>query len=156
MKYARIEVRDKKGIYDSVAESLKRDIKDVSGLAIGLVTQTEVYRKLGRINDAQKCLDEASAIFKTIALRDGIFACKVGNGQLMLARNEVKQGLASLNEAFAYADSNHLAGTKSEALKSAATSLYESNQFQQAYDYLIEHNTIVDSITATGQRYYTE
>ncbi len=29
MEYSRIEVRDKKGIYDAVSEGLKRDVKDL-------------------------------------------------------------------------------------------------------------------------------
>ncbi|MDP8258481.1 MAG: phosphoribosylformylglycinamidine synthase subunit PurL [Candidatus Aadella gelida] len=43
MKYARIEVRDKKGIYDAVAENLKTDIRDINIKNIKEIEYVQVY-----------------------------------------------------------------------------------------------------------------
>lgn len=43
MKYARVEVRDKKGIYDAVAEGLKTDIKDLGIPGVKDVEYVQVY-----------------------------------------------------------------------------------------------------------------
>jgi len=47
MKYARIEVRDKKGIYDAVAEGLKKDIKDLGISGVKDVEYVQVYTLRG-------------------------------------------------------------------------------------------------------------
>ncbi|MFC1548496.1 phosphoribosylformylglycinamidine synthase subunit PurL [Candidatus Omnitrophota bacterium] len=43
MKYARVEVRDKKGIYDAVAESLKTDIRDLGITGVKDAEYVQVY-----------------------------------------------------------------------------------------------------------------
>ena len=43
MKYARVEVRDKKGIYDAVAEGLKTDIRDLGITGVKDVEYVQVY-----------------------------------------------------------------------------------------------------------------
>jgi len=47
MEYARIEIRDKKGIYDAVAEGLKRDIKDLGITGVRDVEYIQVYTVRG-------------------------------------------------------------------------------------------------------------
>ncbi|MGD2278987.1 MAG: phosphoribosylformylglycinamidine synthase subunit PurL, partial [Candidatus Omnitrophota bacterium] len=49
MKYARIEVKDKKGVYDAVAEGLKRDIKDLGIKTVKDVEYIQVYALQGNI-----------------------------------------------------------------------------------------------------------
>ena len=48
MEYARIEVRAKKGIYDAVAEGLKRDIKDLGVKGVRAVEFVQVYTIRGK------------------------------------------------------------------------------------------------------------
>jgi phosphoribosylformylglycinamidine synthase II len=58
--YARIEVRDKKGVYDAVAEHLKRDIKDLGFNKKLDVEYTQVYTIRGKFskNDAERLAKE--------------------------------------------------------------------------------------------------
>ena len=49
MKTARVEVRDKKGIYDAVAEGLKRDIKDLGIKTVEDVEYVQVYTFKGDV-----------------------------------------------------------------------------------------------------------
>ncbi|MFQ5952165.1 MAG: phosphoribosylformylglycinamidine synthase subunit PurS, partial [Candidatus Omnitrophota bacterium] len=49
MRYARIEVKDKKGVYDAVAEGLKRDIKDLGIKTVKDVEYIQVYTLQGNI-----------------------------------------------------------------------------------------------------------
>jgi phosphoribosylformylglycinamidine synthase II len=51
MNYARIEVRDKKGIYDAVAEGLKRDIKDLGIKGVRGVEYIRVYTVRGKFSE---------------------------------------------------------------------------------------------------------
>ncbi|MFH1552919.1 MAG: phosphoribosylformylglycinamidine synthase subunit PurL [Candidatus Omnitrophota bacterium] len=50
MKYARIEVRDRKGIYDAVAEGLKKDIKDLGIKTAGELEYIQVYTLRGNFS----------------------------------------------------------------------------------------------------------
>jgi len=50
MEYRRIEVRDRKGIYDSVAESLKKDIRDLGIKTVRDVEYIQVYTLGGSLN----------------------------------------------------------------------------------------------------------
>ena len=53
MKRARIEVRDKKGIYDAVAEGLKNDIKDLGIKGVKDVEYVQVYTLRGNFTQKQ-------------------------------------------------------------------------------------------------------
>ena len=53
MKRARIEVRDKKGIYDAVAEGLKNDIKDLGVKGVKSVEYVQVYTLKGNFTPYQ-------------------------------------------------------------------------------------------------------
>jgi phosphoribosylformylglycinamidine synthase len=55
MKYARIEVRDKKGIYDAVAEGLKKDIKDLGIKDVRGVEYIQVYTIRGNFFRKELC-----------------------------------------------------------------------------------------------------
>ena len=50
MKNARIEVRDRKGIYDAVAEGLKKDIKDLGIKSVRAVEYIQVYTIRGNFS----------------------------------------------------------------------------------------------------------
>ncbi|MDD5634468.1 MAG: AIR synthase related protein, partial [Candidatus Omnitrophica bacterium] len=60
MKQARVEVRDKKGIYDAVAEGLKRDIRDLGITANVKVEYIQVYTVNGNfsIKDLKRFSEE--------------------------------------------------------------------------------------------------
>ena len=53
MKYAKVEVRDKKGIYDAVAESLTNDIKDLGIKGVKDVEYVQVYTLRGNFTPHQ-------------------------------------------------------------------------------------------------------
>ena len=53
MKHARIEVRDKKGIYDAVAEGLKRDIKDIGINGVKDAEYVQVYTVRGTFSQKE-------------------------------------------------------------------------------------------------------
>ncbi|MFA6636705.1 MAG: phosphoribosylformylglycinamidine synthase subunit PurL [Candidatus Omnitrophota bacterium] len=68
--YARIEVRDKKGVYDAVAENLKKDIRDLGFKKKLDVEYIQVYTIRGKFseNDAERLArevlsDEVSQVF---------------------------------------------------------------------------------------------
>ncbi len=63
MKYARIEVRDKKGIYDAVAEGLKKDIRDLGITDVSDVEYFQVYTLRGDLSkkDLRRIADEILA-----------------------------------------------------------------------------------------------
>lgn len=50
MQYAKVEVRDKKGIYDAVSEGLKRDILDLGITAVKSVSYIQVYTLRGNFS----------------------------------------------------------------------------------------------------------
>ena len=58
--YVRIEVCDKKGVYDAVAENLKKDIKDLGFNKKLDVEYTQVYTIRGQFsnNDAERLAEE--------------------------------------------------------------------------------------------------
>ncbi len=47
MKYASVEVKDKKGIYDAIAEGLKQDIRDIGVKNVEAVEVVQVYSFFG-------------------------------------------------------------------------------------------------------------
>lgn len=133
-------------VYNNKTIALAREKGFIRDLARALVNGSMSYGKKGNYQKAREYLLEADEICRKHGIMIGLFYTNTGlyNIERELANYPAAiEYLNRANEVVNQLDDNSL---KSELLKMYAESYYASAQYKKAYDYLIAHQKLSDSL----------